>query len=64
MSTPDELKNCTDLVNEAGFVNVNKFTLRHLKHLNVFALGDCASTPNPKTAAAICKNFLNSQKGF
>lgn len=55
MSTPDELKQCTDLVNEAGFVNVNKYTLRHLKHQNVFALGDCASTPNPKTAAAICK---------
>ncbi|CAO1317409.1 unnamed protein product [Diamesa hyperborea] len=53
MSTPDELKQCTDLVNDAGFVNVNKFTLRHLKHQNIFALGDCASTPNPKTAAAI-----------
>ena len=54
MSTPDELRNNSgDLVNEAGFVNVNKFTLQHKKYPNVFALGDCSSSPNPKTAAAV-----------
>lgn len=53
MSTPEELRNNSgDLVNEAGFVNVNKFTLQHVKYPNVFALGDCASSPNSKTAAA------------
>lgn len=53
MSTPDELcNNSGDLVNEAGFVNVNKFTLQHVKYPNVFALGDCSSSPNSKTAAA------------
>lgn len=53
MSTPDELRNNSDdLVNEAGFVNVNKFTLQHMKYDNVFALGDCSSSPNSKTAAA------------
>jgi eukaryotic sulfide quinone oxidoreductase len=53
MSTPDELRtNSGDLVNEAGFVNVNKFTLQHMKYPNVFALGDCSSSPNSKTAAA------------
>lgn len=53
MSTPDELRNNSgDLVNEAGFVNVNKFTLQHMKYPNVFSLGDCSSTPNSKTAAA------------
>lgn len=54
MSTPDELRNNSgDLVNEAGFVNVNKFTLQHNKYANVFALGDCSSSPNSKTAAAV-----------
>lgn len=53
MSTSEALrKNAGDLVNEAGFVNVNKFTLRHMKYPNVFALGDCSSSPNSKTAAA------------
>lgn len=53
MSTSEALsKNSGDLVNEAGFVNVNKFTLRHMKYPNVFALGDCSSSPNSKTAAA------------
>lgn len=41
-----------DLVNEAGFVNVNRHTLRHMKYPNIFALGDCSSSPNSKTAAA------------
>lgn len=53
MSTPDELRNNSgDLVNEAGFVNVNRYTLQHMKYPNVFALGDCSSSPNSKTAAA------------
>lgn len=52
MSTPDELSHCKQLVNGAGFVDVNQSTLQHTKYSNVFAIGDCASTPNSKTAAA------------
>jgi eukaryotic sulfide quinone oxidoreductase len=53
MSTPDELRlNSGDLVNESGFVDVNKFTLQHNKYSNVFGLGDSSSSPNSKTAAA------------
>ncbi|CRK92869.1 CLUMA_CG006281, isoform A [Clunio marinus] len=53
MSTPYELKNNSDnLVNEAGFVDVNQWTLQHVRYPNVFALGDCSSSPNSKTAAA------------
>lgn len=52
MSTSEALRNSGDLVNEAGFVNVNRHTLRHMKYSNVFALGDCSSSPNSKTAAA------------
>lgn len=53
MSTSNELKACTDLVNEAGFVEVNKDTMQHVRFPNVFAIGDCASSPNSKTAAAV-----------
>jgi eukaryotic sulfide quinone oxidoreductase len=38
---------------EAGWVNVDKETLRHVKFGNVWALGDCSSLPTSKTAAAI-----------
>lgn len=41
------------LADEAGYLDVNKFTLRHNKHPNVWGLGDCTSTPNSKTAAAV-----------
>lgn len=50
-----------ELVNEAGFVTVDKSTMRHTKLLNVFALGDCADSPNSKTAAAVgeCPCYLS-----
>lgn len=41
------------LADAAGFVDVNKQTLRHNRYKNVFALGDCSSLPTSKTAAAI-----------
>ena len=40
---------------ESGFVDVDKFTLRHVRYPNVFGLGDVGSTPNAKTAAAARK---------
>ena len=40
---------------ESGFVDVDKFTLRHVRHPNVFGLGDAGSSPNAKTAAAVRK---------
>lgn len=53
MSAPNSLKRSKDLVNELGFVNVNKDTLQHFKYDNVFAIGDCSATPNSKTAASV-----------
>lgn len=53
MSTPDALHNCKELVNMCGYVDVDKSTLQHIKYKNVFAIGDCGSTPNAKTAAAV-----------
>lgn len=53
MRTSDALRKCKDLVNEAGFVEVDKDTLQHVRYPNVFAIGDCSNTPNSKTAAAV-----------
>lgn len=36
-----------------GFVDVEKTTMRHKKYSNIFAIGDCANSPNGKTAAAV-----------
>jgi eukaryotic sulfide quinone oxidoreductase len=52
MYTPSCLHS-SPLANAAGYVEVNKFTLQSTKYSNVFALGDCISAPNGKTAAAI-----------
>lgn len=43
------------LADQAGYVDVDKVTLRHARYPNVFGLGDGASTPNAKTAAAVRK---------
>jgi sulfide:quinone oxidoreductase len=53
-SAPDFIRQ-SDLVNAAGWIDVDKHTLRHQKYPNVFALGDAAGTPNAKTGAAIRK---------
>lgn len=57
MSTPSSLRDNKELSNSAGFADVNADTLRHNTFSNVFAIGDCSSTPNSKTAAAAGKNF-------
>jgi NADPH-dependent 2,4-dienoyl-CoA reductase/sulfur reductase-like enzyme len=41
------------IADAAGWVDVDKDTLRHNKHANVWAIGDCSSLPTSKTAAAI-----------
>jgi sulfide:quinone oxidoreductase len=50
-SAPDFIKN-SSLADATGFVAVDKHTLAHTQFANVFAIGDCAGTPNSKTAAA------------
>lgn len=39
----------------AGYVDIDKHTMQHVRHPNVFSLGDAASSPNSKTGAAIRK---------
>ncbi|WP_265571019.1 NAD(P)/FAD-dependent oxidoreductase [Sphingomicrobium nitratireducens] len=43
------------LAAESGYVEVDDATLRHKRYLDIFALGDCGSMPNAKTAAAARK---------
>ncbi|HJL44079.1 MAG TPA: FAD/NAD(P)-binding oxidoreductase [Myxococcales bacterium LLY-WYZ-16_1] len=51
---PDFIKQ-SPLASEAGWVDVDKYTLQHTRHANVFSLGDCSSLPCSKTGAAIRK---------
>ncbi len=53
-SAPDFVRNST-LVNSAGWVDVDKGTLQHVRHANIFSLGDAAGLPISKTGAAIRK---------
>lgn len=71
-SAPDWIKRSelADPENPAGYVQVDKHTLQHVRFPEVFALGDAGSTPNSKTGAAIRKqapvlvtNLLASLKG-
>uniref|UniRef100_A0A7G3AVM9 Sulfide:quinone oxidoreductase, mitochondrial n=1 Tax=Lutzomyia longipalpis TaxID=7200 RepID=A0A7G3AVM9_LUTLO len=71
MATPEVLSSCQGLANAAGFVDVNKDTLQHVKYSNIFAIGDCSSSPNSKTAASaaaqapvVYKNMLAVMQGM
>jgi sulfide:quinone oxidoreductase len=56
-SAPDWIKQSpvADQENPGKYVKVDKNTLRHPDYPNIFALGDCTTTPNSKTGAAIRK---------
>lgn len=56
-SAPDWLKATplSDPDNPAGYVQVDKNSMRHVRFPEIFALGDAGSTPNSKTGAAIRK---------
>lgn len=53
-SAPDFIKR-SPLANEAGWVDVDRSTLQHVRYKNVFSLGDASSLPTSKTGAAIRK---------
>ena len=53
-SAPDFIRD-SPLANAAGWVDVDKHTLQHVRFPNVFALGDASSLPTSKTGAAIRK---------
>jgi len=51
---PDFVRKST-LVNDAGWLDVNKHTMQHNTYGNIFGLGDVAGVPTAKTGAAIRK---------
>lgn len=53
-SAPDFIKS-SPLADAKGWIDVDKYTLRHTKYQNIFALGDATNTPNAKTGAAVRK---------
>ncbi|MBK7083447.1 MAG: NAD(P)/FAD-dependent oxidoreductase [Flavobacteriales bacterium] len=53
-SAPDFIKQ-SPLANAAGWVDVDKHSLRHVKYANVWSIGDAAGLPTSKTGAAIRK---------
>jgi len=53
-SAPDFVRN-SPLANAAGWVDVNKLTLQHIRYPNIFSLGDAAALPTSKTGAAVRK---------
>ena len=53
-SSPTFIKQ-SELADAAGWVDVDKHTLRHTRFDNVWYLGDCSSLPCSKTGAAVRK---------
>lgn len=56
-SAPDWVKmsELADPASPAGYVEIDKTTMRHTRYGNVFSLGDAGSSPNSKTGAAVRK---------
>lgn len=55
-SAPDWIKSSPLSTGDAtGYVEIDKHTMQHVLHPNVFSLGDAGSSPNSKTGAAIRK---------
>jgi sulfide:quinone oxidoreductase len=54
MGPPDFVAD-SKLADADGWVEVDKYSLRHVRYPNVFALGDASSLPTSKTGAAIRK---------
>jgi sulfide:quinone oxidoreductase len=69
MSAPDFIKR-SPLADAAGWVDVDKDTLRHARYPNVFGLGDASNLPTSKTGAAVrkqapvvVKNLISALRG-
>jgi sulfide:quinone oxidoreductase len=55
-SAPDWIKSSPLSTGDAaGYVDIDKHTMQHVRYPNVFSLGDAGSSPNSKTGAAIRK---------
>ena len=52
MAAPDVVAQ-SPLAAASGFVEVDQYSLQHVRFTNVFAIGDVSGMPNSKTAAAV-----------
>lgn len=52
---PYEFVAKSPIADQDGWVDVDKYTLRHKKYTNIFGAGDCTNLPTSKTGAAIRK---------
>ena len=52
MAAPDAVAQ-SPLAAASGFVEVDQYSLQHVRFANVFSLGDVSGMPNSKTAAAV-----------
>jgi sulfide:quinone oxidoreductase len=55
---PQDCLKSSPVSNNDGFVDVDQYTLQHIRYPNIFGLGDCCSSPNSKTAAAARKQIV------
>lgn len=53
-SAPDFISS-SELADSKGWLDVDMFTLRHVRYNNIYGLGDVTNTPNSKTGAAVRK---------
>jgi sulfide:quinone oxidoreductase len=53
-SAPDFITS-SNLCDKDGWVDVDKFTMQHVRYPNIFSLGDASSLPTSRTGAAIRK---------
>ena len=61
---PKVLKTSPALVDQAGFLDVNKHSLQHVNFPNIFGIGDCTNIPTAKTAAAVGNVFSKFLQGL
>lgn len=69
MGPPDFVAQ-SPLADDSGWVDVDKYTLQHIRFANVFGIGDASNLPTSKTGAAIRKqaptlvsNLLAASRG-
>jgi sulfide:quinone oxidoreductase len=55
-SAPQEIQQ-SELAGDGGWMAVDQHTMQSAKFENTWGLGDCTSTPNAKTAAAVRKQY-------
>lgn len=60
----EPLLDCQPLADAAGYVDVDPKTLQSKAFPNIFGVGDCANSPNAKTAAAVSSHLKTVEKNL